>query len=569
MIQGAIQFFKEMSPIKLALLAFGILVFLLIFGIYLLKIEDNDLAVLYSDLEIQDSARVVEELDRRGVNYQTFKDGTVIKVRKSEVVKTRLELAQSGLPSSGSVIGYEIFDKEDSLSTTNFAQNIKFIRALEGELSRTIGAFDQVEKARVHLVVPQREIFSKERTEPRASVVLKFRGNKKLGKAEIDAISHLVVTSVPGLEMSGVTIVDTKGNALKIGSAEEDIDFTSGKNEEIRIASEERLRQVIENLLESTLGAGKVKARVALEMNFDRVVTNSELYDPDGSVVRSTHAIDEKDQTPVGEGGAADASVANNIPGGGGGGAADSSRFAITEKSDQITNYEISKTIKNHISEVGLIKKMSIGILVDGTYKKNPENQTTEYIPRSKEDLDKIVNLVKVAVGFDEERNDKIEVINMKFSSEFEEVTEEDRDWIKEQLPSLFQTLVFAIVVLLVLTTVIRPIALKAFELKRSDDLANFELSSDIANSSQQSAVAGQMVTSAGGGGSVASSAPGIPGGPGVVSAGVAAGFADGHIGIEGGKKLSDNVIQRVNEIVDTNPQDLVNVLRKWLNEGN
>ena len=570
MIQGAIQFFKDISPIKLVLLALGILSFLIIFGIYILKLEDSDLAVLYSDLEIQDSAKVVEELDRLGVSYQTFRDGSVIKVRKSEVVKTRLELAQNGLPSSGSVIGYEIFDKEDSLSTTNFAQNIKFIRALEGELSRTIGAFDQVEKARVHLVIPQREIFSKEKTEPRASVVLKFRGNKKLGKSEIDAISHLVVTSVPGLEMAGVTIVDTKGNALKIGSAEENMDFATGKNEEVRIASEERLRQIIENLLESTLGAGKVKARVALEMNFDRVVTNSESYDPDASVVRSTHAIDEKEQTPVGGGEAADASVANNVPGGGASGGADSSKFAIIEKSDQVTNYEISKTIKNHISEVGLIKKMSIGILVDGSYKKNPEDQAVEYTPRSKEDLDKIANLVKVAVGFDEERNDKIEVINMRFSSEFEGVTEEDGDWIKEQLPSLFQTLVFAIVVLLVLTTVIRPIALKAFELRRSDDLNNLDFSADMANVSQQIASNGQ-IGAVGGAPGVAQAGGGIPGASGVpgLTPGGASGFADVHVGAEGAKKSYDNVIQRVNELVDTSPQELVNVLRKWLNEGN
>ena len=193
--------------------------------------------------------------------------------------------------------------------------------------------------------------------EPRASVVLKFKGSKKLGKAEIDAISHLVVTAVPGLAMEGVTIVDTKGRALKIGASEEG-EFSGGKNEEVRIAAEERLRQIIENLLESTLGAGKVKARVALDMNFDRVVINSELYDPDSAVIRSVQAVDEHEQTPVVAGDADDASVANNIPGGGAGGNLNS-KFAIVDKSDQTTNYEISKTIKNHISESGLIKNRS------------------------------------------------------------------------------------------------------------------------------------------------------------------------------------------------------------------
>jgi flagellar M-ring protein FliF len=140
----------------------------------------------------------------------------------------------------------------------------------------------------------------------------------------------------------------------------------------VRVAAENRLKNVIESLLTRSVGAGKVKAQVALEMNFDRVVTNSEVYDPDGAVVRSTQSLDERDQTPVSNSGGTDASVANNIPGGGDGGDG-SLKFAISEKSDQTTNYEIYKIIKNHISESGVVTKMSIGILVDGHYKTNQE----------------------------------------------------------------------------------------------------------------------------------------------------------------------------------------------------
>ncbi len=539
MFQSVVQFFKDMSPVRLAASGLAILAFFMIFGIYLSKIGTSEFAVLYSDLEIQDSAKIVQELERRNIIYQAMYDGSVIKVRKPEVVNVRLVLAQEGLPTSGSVVGYEIFDKEDSIGATSFSQNIKLIRALEGELSRTISAFEQVEKARVHLVMPQREIFSKEKMEPRASVVLKFKGSKKLGKSEIDAISHLVVTSVPGLEMKGVTIVDTKGRALKVGSSEESSDFGGGKNEEMRVAAEERLRQVIENLLESTLGVGKVKARVALEMNFDRVVTNSELYDPDSSVVRSSHSVDEKEQTPVANADASDSSVANNIPGG-----MNSedvrSKFALVEKSDQVTNYEISKTVKNHISEAGLIKKMSIGILVDGQYNQNQDTEEMDYTPRSKEDLDKIANLVKVAVGFDEDRNDKLEVINMKFSSELEP-DEGDSGWLKDNLPSLFQTLVFGVVLLLVLITVIRPIALKAFEIRKTGDLdssnnkefGGFNLQSD--NEASMAMISDPLT---------------------------------GEYIADKKKEASDLTIQKVSKIVDSHPQDLVNVLRKWLNEG-
>ena len=540
MFQNIVQFFKDMSPQKLIGSSLAIFAFLVIFGVYVAKIGATEFAVLYSDLEMQDSAKIVQELERRNLAYQAIHDGSVIKVHKSEVVNIRLALAQEGLPNAGSIVGYEIFDKEDSIGATNFSQNIKLIRALEGELSRTITAFEQVEKARVHLVMPQREIFSKEKMEPRASVVLKFKGSKRLGKSEIDAISHLVVTSVPGLEMKGVTIVDTKGVALKIGSSEESSDFGGGKNEEVRVASEERLRQIIENLLESTLGAGKVRARIALEMNFDRIVTNSELYDPHSSVARSVHSIDKKEQTPVASADESDVSVANNIPGGANG-EDPRSKFALIEESDQITNYEISKTVKNHISESGLIKKMSIGILVDGQYTKNLDTKEMDYTPRSKEDLDKIANLVKVAVGFDDDRSDKLEVINMKFSSELDS-DEDDTGWLRENLSSVFQTLVFAIVVLLVLITVIRPIALKAFEVRKIGERNQLGVGGEGFNNINSPLDENGVFD------------------PDLV-------FTE-NVG-DSKKVVADIMLNKVSKVVDSNPQDLVNILRKWLNEGN
>lgn len=543
-MQVIVQFFKEMSPIRLAAAAITLFAFLVMFVIFMTNISNNEFSVLYADLDVQDSAKIVEELDNRKIPYKAMFDGSTIKVHKAEVTNARLALAQVGLPNSGSVVGYEIFDKEDSIGATNFSQNIKLIRALEGELSRTISAFDQVSKARVHLVMPQREIFSKERLEPRASVVLKFKGSKRLGKSEIDAISHLVVTSVPGLEMKNVTIVDTKGKALKIGSSEESLDYSSGKNEEIRVAEEARLRKVIVDLLENTIGTGKVKAQVALDMNFDRVVTNSELYDPDGAVVRSVQTTDETEQTPFGNSGGTDSSVANNIPGGGNGDN-NGNKFSIIEKSDQTTNYEISKTIKNHISESGIINKMSIGILVDGNYKIDQETGESEYIPRTQEDLDKITNLVKVAIGFDEDRNDRIEVINMKFSAELDPFGDDDSDWIKEELPGLFQTLIFAIVVLLVLITVIRPIALKAFEVRKVE-----EYGEDGLEGFESSAKGVQGATEAAG--PDAQKALAIP-------------PLEGEDKEPAAPKI--NPVIKINEIASSSPQDLVNILRKWLNE--
>lgn len=536
-MQVIIQFFKDMSPVRLAATGLTILTFLILFAIYLSKISSDEFQTLYYDLDLQDSSKVAQELEARRISYEATDDGTTIKVHKTEVVKARLELAQVGLPTTGSVVGYEVFDKDDSIGATNFSQNVKLLRALEGELSRTISAFDEVEKSRVHLVMPQREIFSKDRSDPRASIIVRLKGNKKLSKSQIDAMTHLVVTAVPNLDISNVTIVDTKGRALKIGSAQDESDLSGAKNEELRISEEVRIKRSIEALLERTLGEGKVKATVSLDMNFDRIVSNSEIYDPDSAVVRSVQSIDEREQTPV-LGADGDASVANNIPGGGGG-ASDPSKFAIIEKSDSTTNYEISKTIKNHISETGIVNRMSIGILVDGTYVKDEEEETRTYVPRSDGDLEKIKNLVMVGVGFDEDRGDKIEVVNMQFSSDFDDFELETSDWIREELPNLFQTLIFAIVVLLVLITVIRPIALKAFEVRKSAEMFESQ------------------------GGDVVIGEDGKP----VPAADLPEGaIAPGALAAD--QEVSENAVDKVNELSESSPQDLVNVLRKWMNEG-
>jgi flagellar M-ring protein FliF len=534
-----IQFFKDINPTKLVLAGLGLLTFIILFVVFLSKISDKDMAILYSDLDVENSNKVIEELETKKIPYQLIGDGAVVKVPSDQVARLRVTLAQAGIPNKGSIVGYEIFDKEDSIGTTNFSQNIKFGRALEGELSRTISAIDQIDKARVHLVLPQKEIFSKERLEPRASIVLKLKNNKTLSKSEIEAVGHLVVTSVPGLDIKNITIVDTKGKSLKLGTKDEEGNFGNGQNEEYRIAYENRLKKIIEDLLEQTLGAGKVKAQVNIEMNFDRIVTNSEIYDPDSAVVRSTQAIDEKERTPVGGDDNIDVSVANNIPPLGGGSDDQNSRFATIEKSDQTTNYEISKTIKNHISETGVVKSISIGVLVDGNYKLNIITNETDYTPRSKEELDQIANLVKVAVGFNDDRNDKIEVINMPFANDITAFDEDDTNWLKDELPNIFQTLVFAIVVLLVLVTVIRPIALKAFEVKRNGDFAD-STGGDGGFSSVD-----QLRSS-------------------IIEAGGA--IAD-VVKAERSPTMETNA-HKLNELIVSYPHETIIVLRKWLNEN-
>ncbi len=526
-----------MSPLKLSLIGGSILAFIILFVMFLSRVSTGEMKVLYSDLDMEDSNKIIQELENKKIAYQLHSNGTVIKVPSDQVSRIRVSLAQIGVPNKGSVVGYEVFDKEDGISATNFSQNIKLLRALEGELARTISGLEQVEKCRVHLVLPAKQIFSQDKEEPRASLVLKFKKNKSLTKAEIEALSHLVVTAVPGLDQKNITIVDNSGKSLRIGTQEED-NFSGAKNDEYRVAYENRIKKIIEDLLGQSLGAGKVKAQVTAMMNFDRVVTNSEIYDPDSAVVRSTQVSDERESTPVASGeDSVDMSVANNLPNSG---AEDSNKSnATVEKSEQTTNYEISRTVKNYISEVGAIKHLSIGILVDGTYKKNADSPL-EYIPRTQEELEKIKNLVKFAVGFNEERNDQIEVINMQFSndSNLPLEVEDNISWIREELPNLFQTVVFAIVVILVLITVIRPIALKAFEVRKGEEvllagLGNMPSTSSPATPSRMNEKEGD----------------------------------EDDIKQERRRNTQMNT-HRVNEFIVSHPQETISILRKWFKEN-
>ncbi len=493
------------------------------------------MAVLYSDLEMDDSSKIVHELDIKKIPYELLADGAVIKVPENQVLRVRMSMAQAGLPNKGSIVGYEIFNNEESLGSTTFQQNIKMVRALEGEISRTISSFEQIERARVHLVLPQKEIFSKDKQDPKASVVLKLKNHQTLGKSEIDAIGHLVSTAVPGLDIKNVTIVDTKGRSLKLGSQDPNAfgGYAGGGGaEEYRVLYEQRMKQTVESLLEQSLGAGKVKAQISVEMNFDRIVTNSEIYDPDGAVIRSVQSVEEKERNPMSHGDGIDISVANNIPGGNSGVDGNKGDDAATiERNDETTNYEISKTVKNQISETGTVKQLSIAILIDGTYKVNASGGM-DYIPREAEELKKIENLVKVAVGFRDDRKDKIEVINMQFLSDLDQDKDKTTvDWIKEELPMLFQTLVFAVVVVLVFITVVRPIALKVFDHQRSTVI------NKVAD-----------------------------------SGGVSEALEDAYREIDiknVGQSLQNNrSTQKVGEIIQSYPQETLMVLRKWLNEN-
>ena len=526
-----LNFLRQLGPVRLVIGAAATLAFFILMAIYLYKISPSDMVVLYSDLDNADSSKIVSELDARGVPYKLESSGSAIKVPEHHVLKTRVDMAQLGLPHHGSMVGYEIFDKEETLGTTNFLQNVKMVRALEGELTRTIMSFDNIGKARVHLVIPQREVFSKDRQEPRASIILKLRGQKKLGKDEINAMGHLVVTAVPGLSLKNITIVDTMGRSLKLGGDEEEDVAAVGdsKADEYRNGYESKMKRVVEELLEKSMGVGKVRAQVSAEINFDRIVTNAEIYDPDSAVVRSVQTVEDRERTPVGGEDNLDISMSNNLPGDNNVEAMMYNQAATSEHLDETKNYEISKTLRSEITETGAVQKLSVAVLVDGIYKKDPTTGEMNYTPRSAEELLQIEKLVKAAVGFKMDRKDHVEIINMPFMTDL--AVMDDENWLRDQLPSLFQSLVLGGIVVLIFITIVRPIALRFFDNMLPDSARNVgsrfdadgnRIGADHINEEIEISLAEQRVQTA--------------------------------------------TLRKVNEVMSNHPEESLMVLRKWFN---
>jgi flagellar M-ring protein FliF len=380
-------------------------------------------------------------------------------------------MADLGLPSSGSIMGYELFDKGDMLGTSNFVLNLNQVRALEGELARTIGGFETVDKVRVHLVMPKRELFTRDQVSPSASVALKLRGTAGLDKRQIAAIRHLVATAVPGLKPQSVTLVDSRGQLLAKGGEDMDPSAMSEEADDFRTAFESRMRKTVERLIEQSVGTGKVKAEAYAEIDFDRTVRNKETFDPEGQVARSVQSITENEQEK--ENSKDDnVSVGNQLPNANATGAAGNSLDRNNARNEETTNFEISKEVVNSVKETGTVKRLSIAVLVDGTYAPD-KNGDLVYSPRPQAELDQLTQLVKSAIGFDKGRGDEVSVVNMQFAESPDLLeSSDDLAWLKDDLNGIIQTLVLGGVAVLAILLVIRPLVARAIE---SADLAQQE----------------------------------------------------------------------------------------------
>ena len=404
---GLIAQLRGFGPVRLAALGGVGLAVLGLLAFLAMRAAEPPMALLYGELDQRDAGGVVAALERQRIPHRIAGGGSQILVPESEVPRLRLMLAREGLPAGGSV-GYEIFDRGESLTTTPFQQDINRLRALEGELARTIRGLSGVRTARVHLVLPRREPFSRERGEAQASVVLGMQGAQRLDREGVQAVLHLVSTGVPGLRPQHVSIVDSRGELLARGGQPTSGPGAAQTGEELRRAQEMRLSRAVEDLLERSLGPGRVRAEAAVEMDFDRVQTMEERFDAENQVPRSTQSTTETSRTTE----PGNVSVANQLPG------ADAQNGAARSeqsRQEETTNFEIGRTTRNITREQPALRRVSIAVLVDGVWE-NVAGGPPRWRERTAEEMQAIAALARSAVGFDERRGDRVEVVSLRFA---------------------------------------------------------------------------------------------------------------------------------------------------------
>jgi flagellar M-ring protein FliF len=400
---------RALGPVRLAALAGTGLATLGLIGYLALRSAEPTMGLLYADLDQRDAGQVVQVLERAKVPHRLSRSGTEILVPEAEVGRLRLMLARDGLPSGGSV-GYEIFDRQNGLTSTPFQQDMNRLRALEGEIARSIRTIQGVNAARVHLVLPRREPFSRERGEAQASVVLQMRGAQRLDREGVQAVLHLVAAAVPGLRPQNVAIVDGRGDLLARGGqavgAGQNLAMTQ---DEARRAQEMRLSRGVEEMLERILGPGRVRAEATVELDHDRVQTTEERFDPDNQVPRSTQSTNESNRN----GEAPNVSVANQLPGAPA--QAQGGNQSSESRQEETTNFEIGRTTRSTTREHPTLRRVSIAVLVDGVSEVPPGGGAPRMRERTAEELARIATLVRGAVGYDERRGDRVEVVSMPF----------------------------------------------------------------------------------------------------------------------------------------------------------
>lgn len=534
---------RSLGPLRLAMIGNAALAMIALVVFLAARIATPGMALLYSDLELRDSGQIAQKLDAMGVSYQVKGDGAQILVPADQVARLRMAMAEAGLPHGGS-IGYELFGKSGALGASSLAQDVNHVRALEGELARTISSINSVHAARVHVVLPQHAPSSRERQEPSASIVVKMRGAERLGKPQVTAIQHLVASAVPGLKPTRVAIVDSEGNLLARGDGDTGDAAVAGNAEERLTNYENRLAHNVEELLERTVGAGKARVDVRADMDFDRINTTSESFDPDQQVARSTQTItDSSDGSETGD---RPVTAKANLPNARTAAGAGGGRSRSSHRED-LNTFEIGKTVRSQVRETGVVRRLSVAVLVDGTYATAADGARA-YQARSPEELKQLTALVRSAIGYDEKRGDTVELVNLRFAG-VDEVMPPPPNTIfgfeRSDILEMGEMLVTAVVAVLFILLVLRPLLLRVLE-----------------NTARSAAEGHNLLPgqAAGQGAPAFVAAGGGPSGAGEPEKMIDIGQVEGRI--------AASSIRKIGEIVEKHPEEAVAIVRSWMYQG-
>jgi flagellar M-ring protein FliF len=539
-LQSLVSFLRGLGASRLMAMVAVTAALIGFFAFVIMRVTTPQMTTLFTDLSAEDSSAIMKDLERQAIPYELRNDGAVIMVPKDKVTRLRMKLAEGGLPKGGGV-GYEIFDKSDALGTTSFVQNINHLRALEGELARTIRAIDRVQAARVHLVLPERPLFSRETPEPSASIVVRVRGT--LEPQQIRAIRHLVASAVSGLKPQRVSIVDEAGQLLADGAGGDDGNAVA---DERRAGLEKRMRNQVEAIVSSVVGAGRARVELSADLDYNKITQTSDKFDPEGRVLRSSQTREESSATAENSG---QVTVNNELPGSQ---AKDNTPTARdqSKKTEETNNYEISRTTKTEVTEAGRVNRISVAVLVDGSYSKNEKGEMV-YQERSKEQLDRIAALVRSAIGFEQKRGDQVEVVNLKFAEApaVAPLTEPTGllgmlQFTKDDVMYVIELGVMMLLSLVVLFMVIRPLVKRILASEEVASIAHDASAPALTDGSAQAAAApGQNL---------------VPG-TNATAALIDVAQVQGQVHAQS--------VHRVGELAERNPNETATIVRQWLTE--
>ena len=433
---------------------------------------------LMSSLNEVDSSAIVEILESNQIKYRIDPSSGALLVKEDDIHRARMQVAGADI-SQPNTVGYELLEGDQGLGTSQFMENARYLRSVEGELSRTIASIDAVRQARVHLAVPRQSVFLRDQRKPSASVFLSLTPGRSMDTAQANSIMRLVSSSIPNMDIKDVTIVDQRGNLLS-QKEENESDKAMAKQLEHTRLVEQRINERIRSILEPVAGPGRFQTAVSVDVDFTKVEQSSEQFNPDMPAIRSEQTVNEQrggDFGPLGIPGA----LSNQPPQDGfapeeatGGNATE---VPTNRRSQATRNFELDRTLSYSRNDSGRIARLTVAVVIDDLIQSNPETGVAERQPWSESEIERLTSLVRNAVGYSAARGDSVSVINSPFIEGAVEEIPELPLWEQPWVWELAKQVLAGLFVLILIFGVLRPI-LRNLATRSDKDLGDSELDS-------------------------------------------------------------------------------------------